>query len=98
VLLGLEYIHEQGYVHKVCTHFSPSFSNPSRVLPDLPPPPSPPQDIKTQNMLLSSTGIVKLCDFGLVASIKMAQSEGNKDFTGTAHYMPPGSQPLPLTL
>jgi serine/threonine protein kinase len=41
-------------------------------------------------MLLSSHGIVKLCDFGLVTSIQSAQSEGNKDFTGTAHYMPPG--------
>jgi serine/threonine protein kinase len=54
-------------------------------------------------MLLTSPGVVKLCDFGLIASIQSAQTEEQSDMTGTPHYMSPGYFPylfpsLPLIL
>ena len=78
ILLGLEYLHSKGIIHRV------SFVNPWLNCTELP------QDLKADNILLDPAGICKISDFGI--SKKVDDLQNIRAFTnmrGTVQWMAP---------
>ena len=47
------------------------------------------RDIKTQNIMMTSSGIIKVADFGIAKAVSGTTIVNNSDIMGSAHYMSP---------